>query len=120
MFAEPLEHVDTAPCALKHCSHYRLKPCLSYPPCSVTDALIAYVREDFPFDVGSDFFFISLQAGRVVMTFDNQGGLSNSDMVVSSTGTYSDTEIHQIRLLFQDRVLEMLIDNTERVTLTCK
>lgn len=41
-------------------------------------------------------------------------------MVASSTGMYSDAEIHQIRLLFQDRVLEMLIDNTERVTLICK
>ena len=83
----------------------------------MTDALLVYVREDI--DVGSDFLFINLQAGRVVMTFNNLGGFLEN-MVASSINTYSDAEIHQIRLLFQDRVLEMLIDNTERVTLICK
>ena len=58
--------------------------CLSYSPCSVTDALLVYVREDIDFDIGSDFLFINLQAGRVVMTFNNLGGLLDN-MVLRST-----------------------------------
>ena len=91
-------------------------------PCRVSDALLVYLGDPTNLQ-GADFIVLSLQDGHIAVYFNNLGGLSAFTAVEMTSGVYNDSELHQIRLVFRSQAdrtkrLELLVDNSERVTVT--
>ena len=86
-------------------------------PHSVPNALLVFAGTNATL---SDYFLLALQNGHISVVFNNFGGLQGFTTSGNSTEVYSDAEMHQLRLHFLERTLELVIDNHERIHITSK
>ncbi len=89
---------------------------------SVSDSLLAYIGDPTNLQ-GADFVVLGLQGGRIAVYFNDLGGFGNTAIGITEL-TYNDSEIHQIRMVFQGQEevgsgqLELVVDSNERVIIT--
>ena len=85
-------------------------------PCSVSDAMLLFTAE-VSNQVGSgyDFLYLGLEGGRVVVKFNNVGGLDFFTVTGTSSVQVNDTELHRVQVLFRTGTVDMLVDNSDRV-----
>ena len=69
---------------------------------------------------GYDFLYLGLEAGRVVVKFNNFGGLESNTVSMTSSVYVNDTEIHTVQIVFRSMTLELLVDNYDRVSVSGK
>ena len=66
--------------------------------------------------VGYDFLYLGVEGGRMVMKFNNFGGLDFTTVSGASSVQVNDTEIHSVQVQFRSETVELLVDNWDRVT----
>lgn len=64
---------------------------------------------------GYDFLYLGMKGGRLVVQFNNLGGLDFSTVGTSNVHV-NDTELHRVQVLFRSEMVDMLVDNSDRVT----
>ena len=64
---------------------------------------------------GYDFLYLGLEGGRVVVKFNNVGGLDFFTVTGTSSVHVNDTELHRVQVLFRSGTVNMLLDNSDRV-----
>ena len=90
----------------------------SFSSPSVSDALLLFSGESSDsVGVGFDFLHLAIQGGQLVVKFNNLGGLEDFTQTGISSGRVDDSTRHQVQILFRNRILEMLVDNAERLRL---
>ena len=65
--------------------------------------------------IGYDFLYLGLEGGRVVIKFNNVGGLDLFTVTGTSSVHVNDTELHRVQILFRSGTVDMLVDNSNRV-----
>ena len=84
--------------------------------CSVPDAMLLFTAEvNGSLGVGYDFLYLGIEGGRVVVKFNNFGGLNFTTVSGSSSVSVNDTEIHAVQVLFRSQTVDLLVDNHDRV-----
>ena len=68
--------------------------------------------------IGYDFLYLGLEGGRLVVKFNNEGGLDFLTEIRTSDVLVNDMELHRVQILFRSGNVDMLVDNSNRVTLT--
>ena len=88
--------------------------CSLFVLCSVSDAMLLFTAEvDGILGIGYDFLYLGLEGGRVVVEFNNFGGLDPTTPLLSDVNV-NDTELHQVQVLFRSGTVDLLVDNVER------
>ena len=85
---------------------------------SVGDAMLLFTAEvEGQIDFGYDFLYLGLEGGHVVIKMNNFGGIGLTT-VRRSTISVNDTEMHQIQVVFRSGDVDLLVDNSDRVSAT--
>lgn len=91
--------------------------CFSIFCCSVSDAIVIFTAEvDNEVGVGYDFLYLGVEGGHLVVKFNNLGGLEASTLTGTSNVRVNDTELHQVQVLFRSGTVDLLVDNSDRIT----
>lgn len=85
--------------------------------CSVSDAILLFTAEvNNPIGAGYDFLYLGVEGGHLVVKFNTFGGLEGFTITGTSNVRVNDTELHQVQVLFRSRTVDLLVDNSDRVT----
>ena len=86
---------------------------------SVPDAMLVFTGElSNQVGFGYDFLYLGLEGGRLVVKFNNEGGFDFLTEMRTSDVLVNDMELHRVQILFRSGNVDMLVDNSNRVTLT--
>ena len=57
-----------------------------------------------------------MEGGHLVVKFNNLGGLEDFTVTGTSNVRVNDTELHRVKVLFRSGTVDLLVDNSDRVT----
>lgn len=69
-----------------------------------------------PVGTGYDFLYFGIEGGHLVVKFNDFGGLESSTVTGTSNILVNDTELHRVQILFRSGTVDLLVDNSDRVT----
>lgn len=85
---------------------------------SVGDAMLLFTAEvEGQLGFGYDFLYLGLEGGHVVVKVNNFGGIDPTTIRRSNISV-NDTEMHRIQVVFRSGIVDLLVDNSDRVSAT--